>query len=47
MFRSAFYSYPDWWAEDWFPPYDFSQEFECGATPIQNTTWGTVKALYR
>lgn len=49
MFRSRYFSYPDWRpADEWGYPWDASQEFECevvtGAAP---TSWGAVKALYR
>jgi hypothetical protein len=47
MWRSPYFSYPEW-----TPPwlfYEASQMFEdeCGATPIRNAGWGTVKGLYK
>ncbi len=47
MFRSIYFSYPDWYYDNWYGAYDASQEFECGETPTKDATWGTVKALYR
>jgi hypothetical protein len=47
MFRSIYFSYPDWYYENWGWVYDASQEFECGETPTKGATWGAVKALYR
>jgi hypothetical protein len=50
MFRSAYFSYPDWTpAIDVFGvAFDASQEFECGGgTPREVTTWGAVRGLYR
>ena len=50
VFRSAFFGFPDWVATiDVFGiSVDFSQRFEniCN-TPVVETTWGAVKALYR
>jgi hypothetical protein len=49
MFRSAFFSYPDWTPalEVFGVSYDASQEFWCGATSTRHSTWGAVKGLYR
>lgn len=49
VFKSAYFSYPDWTpAIDVFGvAFDASQEFECGAVPTDNTTWGAIKGLYR
>ncbi len=49
MFRSVYFSYPDWMpAGEWWP-WDASQmlEDDCGATAIETATWGRVKRLYR
>ncbi len=48
-FKSVFFGYPDWvpsrtvWGFSW----DASQEFWCGATPVEATSWGRVKAMFR
>ncbi len=52
VFKSAYFSYPDWTPSiDVFGfSFDASQEFEnyCGIVfPTQKTTWGAVKGLYR
>jgi hypothetical protein len=51
VFRSDFFSFPDWIEiEDLNGrPYDASQEFECSdePTPAEQTSWGGIKALYR
>jgi hypothetical protein len=50
VFRSAYFGFPEWaGAIDVFGvEVDFSQEFEvCIGTPVLETTWGAVKALYR
>jgi hypothetical protein len=50
MFKSVYFSYPDWTpAIDVFGiAFEASQEFECGgSTPRELTTWGTVRSLYR
>ena len=49
MFRSPYFSYPDWVLADVFWPWFASQMFEdvCEATPIENASWGAVKGLYR
>jgi len=49
MFKSAYWSYPDWTPAHlvWGPVCDFGQEFVCGTTPVQPATWGMVKSLYR
>ena len=48
VFRSVYFSYPDWEPDTWFL-YEASQMFEdvCEATPIENSSWGSVKVLYR
>jgi hypothetical protein len=47
-FKSAFFGYPDWvpGSMPFGSAYDFSQEFECGATPTRPTTWGVIRGLY-
>ena len=50
MFRSAYFSYPDWTPviDAFGISFDASQEFESGgATPRQLSTWGIVRSLYR
>ena len=51
VFRSAYFAFPEWTpAIDVFGvTFDASQEFDmiCGSVPVQQTTWGAVKALYR
>ncbi len=50
MFKSAFFSYPDWTrtTDVWDRALDMSQEFVCGApSRALPTTWGAVKGLYR
>ena len=50
VFKSAYFSYPDWTpAIDVFGvAFDASQEFECGGgSPTESTTWGAIKGLYR
>jgi hypothetical protein len=49
MFRSEYFGYPDWTeADDLLEPYDAAQEFECGEpVPVEATTWGMVRGLYR
>ncbi len=48
MFRSEFFSYPDWTPADVIGPFDCSQEIWCAEpVAVEPTTWGTVKGLYR
>lgn len=53
VFKSAYFSYPDWTpAIDVFGvAFDASQEFsdsaDCGGVPTNSTTWGAIKGLYR
>jgi hypothetical protein len=51
VFKSVYFSYPDWTAAiDVFGiEVDFSQEFEgeAGPSPSRKATWGAVKGLYR
>jgi len=51
VFKSEYFAYPYWVpAPDVFGDlYDASQMFEdvCEATPIEKTSWGRVKGLYR
>ncbi len=48
MFRSVYFSHPDWTPACDPDCYDFSQEFEGSeATPARVTTWGQIKALAR
>jgi hypothetical protein len=49
MFRSEYFGYPDWTpANDLMEPWDAAQEFECGEpVPVEATTWGKVRGLYR
>jgi hypothetical protein len=47
VFRSVYFSYPDWVVSDLPVIYDASQEFECGVVSTKNTSWGAVKAIYR
>jgi hypothetical protein len=49
MFRSDFFGFPVWTPSSvvWAAPYDFGQEFECGATATRSSTWGGIKSLYR
>jgi hypothetical protein len=50
VFKSAYFSFPDWTPgiDVFGVAFDASQEFEnfC-ITPTEKTTWGAVKALYR
>jgi hypothetical protein len=51
VFKSAYFGYPDWTPciDVFGVAFDASQEFElqiCGS-PVQKTTWGSVKGLYR
>jgi hypothetical protein len=49
-FRSEFFGYPEWepiYLLGLFP-WDAAQEFECGEpVPVETTTWGVVRGLYR
>jgi len=49
VFRSVYFGFPDWTpAIDVFGyAFDASQEFECGITAVQPSTWGQIKGLYR
>ncbi len=51
VFKSAYFSYPDWTPgiDVFGVAFDASQEFELGICGIatQKTTWGAVKGLYR
>jgi hypothetical protein len=50
VFKSAFFSYPNWTpAGDLVGgPYDAAQEFECdGVVANKVTSWGSIKGLYR
>jgi hypothetical protein len=50
VFKSVFFSYPDWEPAD-ILPYDASQEFECAelCAPVATapSTWGSIKGLFR
>ena len=49
MFRSPYFSYPDWVpADSWFSWWA-SQMLEdvCEPTPVENASWGAVKELFR
>jgi hypothetical protein len=49
MFKSAYFGFPNWtrtrdvWGFSW----DASQEFWCGVTPVQGTSWSRIRALFR
>ncbi len=51
VFKSAYFSYPEWTPASvvFGVEYEASQEFDCTrcAVPIEKTTWGAVKRLYR
>jgi hypothetical protein len=50
MFKSAFFSYPNWTPAGDLGPWDAAQEFECQPeipTPTQETSWGAVRELFR
>lgn len=54
MFRSAYFGFPNWIPMSQIVPpsqyADASQEFtcgDCGVTPTDATTWGTIKTLYQ
>jgi hypothetical protein len=50
VFKSAYFSYPDWTPgiDVFGVAFDASQEFEANCdTPTNSTTWGAIKGLYR
>ncbi len=51
VFKSAYFSYPDWTPgiDVFGVAFDASQEFEAGncGVPTNSTTWGAIKGLYR
>lgn len=53
VFKSAYFSYPDWTPgiDVFGVAFDASQEFsdsaDCGGVPTNSTTWGAIKGLYR
>ncbi len=48
-FKSAYFGYPAWAPTStvWGFAWDASQEFYCGTTPVRDTDWGEIKALFR
>jgi hypothetical protein len=49
VFKSVYFSYPDWTPgiDVFGVAFDASQEFGAGEVPTHDTTWGAVKGLYR
>jgi hypothetical protein len=49
VFKSVYFSYPDWTPgiDVFGVAFDASQEFEAGIVPTNSTTWGAIKGLYR